>query len=85
MKASFLFADRSKVVELKPQTEAQQLLAYSIPTAARLADISEDTVRRAIACGDLPALRPGRGRGGKILIRRESFEKWLKLLESHGT
>lgn len=59
-------------------------LALSIPSCARLTGISEDTIRRAIFAGEIPAMRPGRGRFGKVMVLRASLFAWLGQLESRG-
>lgn len=47
----------------------------SIDSAARYADVSDDTIRRALSRGDLTALRPARGR---VVIDRLEIDAWLR-------
>ena len=55
--------------------EDQKPIAYNVQSAARLADCSEATIRRAIDAGYLDAVKP---RGTAILrIPRESLQQWL--------
>jgi len=42
-------------------------------------------IRRAIAAGEMPALRIGRGRSGAMHVRRAAFEQWLRHKEQQGT
>jgi excisionase family DNA binding protein len=44
---------------------------------AELTGLPIGVIRRAIANGEMPALRLGRGRGGAMRVRREAFEQWL--------
>jgi excisionase family DNA binding protein len=56
-------------------TVATRRLLTVRETAARLA-VSEDTVRRRIAEGSLPAVRLG-GRGSAVQIDEGELERWL--------
>ena len=53
-------------------------VSYRTPTAAYVADISERTVQRYVASGELPSVRLGKIR----LIRREALLKFLAARES---
>ena len=53
-------------------------VSYRTPMAAYVADISERTVQRYVASGELPSVRLGKIR----LIRREALEKFLAARES---
>lgn len=55
-------------------------ITVSIREAAELTGASPDSIRRAIWCGDLQALRPGRGKQGKMLIFKDDLVAWLKSL-----
>lgn len=57
-------------------TTEDKPLAYNVQTAARLADCSEATIRRAVDAGYLEAVKP-KGTG-LLRIPRESLEEWLK-------
>ncbi len=47
--------------------------------------LSVHAIRRAIAAGEMPAIRMGRGRKGAIHVRCEVFEQWLLRKEQQGT
>jgi excisionase family DNA binding protein len=53
-------------------------VSYRTPMAAYVADISERTVQRYVASGELPSVRLGKIR----LIRREALENFLAARES---
>lgn len=56
-------------------TTQEEPLAYNVQSAARLADCSEATIRRAIDSGNLNAVKP---KGTAILrIPRESLQQWI--------
>jgi excisionase family DNA binding protein len=48
-------------------------LALRTPNAARAADVSERTIQRLIASGELPSIRVGKIR----LVRRKALEEFL--------
>lgn len=49
--------------------------------AAQTANVSLDTIRRAINSGKLRAKRTGKGGGGKYLISVQALEDWFSELE----
>lgn len=48
-------------------------LSYTIREAAETTGYSEDTIRRAIRCGDLPVIR----KTSRPVILRTDLEAWL--------
>ena len=71
-------------MEPEAATDFQHRLTYSIADARRATGLSDDTIRRAIQNGELPALRPGTGKQGKIVVLRKSLLAWLERLEGRG-
>lgn len=55
--------------------EAGPTRYLSIIAAATYADVSDDTIRRALSRGDLTTLRPARGR---VVIDRLEIDSWLR-------
>jgi excisionase family DNA binding protein len=55
-------------------------LAYTIPDAAEAVSVSEDTIRNAIAGGNLSAYRPRIGRDPlrTLLIDADELRAWLR-------
>jgi excisionase family DNA binding protein len=51
-----------------------EALAYKIPEAAKVAGVSQDTIRRAIRKGDLAAKYPT----SHAVIMRDELEAWLR-------
>lgn len=74
-------ADENASPMVKQKENLAQRFAFSIKQAAELTGLSEDTIRRAINSGNLCSFRPGRGKLGKIMIRREAIDDWIKRLE----
>lgn len=62
------------------QSHLEHRITLSIREAALATGVSQDSIRRAIWCGDLQALRPGRGKQGKIVIFKDDLVAWLKSL-----
>ena len=78
--------EREMTIENQPESSSiKQLLErrmlLSIIEASKLCGVSVDTIRRAIKRGDLPHARPGRGQQGKVMIRPEALQDWIKDLE----
>ncbi len=54
-------------------------VVYSQADAAKAYGVSVDTLRRAIAAGDLRAKRLGDSdKGGKRLIHRDALDEWYE-------
>lgn len=49
-------------------------LCYTIPTAAKVLDLHESTVRTLVHVEGFPVFRVGR----KILIKRDRLQEWVK-------
>lgn len=48
-------------------------LTWTIPEAAKAAQVSDDTMRMVVRRGDIPSLRIGR----RVLIARKVLEEWI--------
>jgi len=57
--------------------QPQSRLYVTPAEMAQLTGLHIRTIRQAIAAGEMPALRMGRGRSGAMHVRREVFERWL--------
>jgi excisionase family DNA binding protein len=49
---------------------------------AAMTGLSLYAIRRAIAAGEMPVIRLGRGRSGAMHVRRAVFDQWLREKET---
>ena len=58
------------------RSSAPTPISYSIPDAAEAVGVSEDTIKKAIASGDLTRRYPN----SKPLIRHDDLDEWVASL-----
>ncbi len=59
-------------------TQQPQSRLYVTPAEmAQMTGLHIRVIRQAIAAGEMPAFRIGRGRSGAMHVRRAAFEEWL--------
>jgi excisionase family DNA binding protein len=68
----------SLLKELTEATAVRQPEYLSIRSAAALADLSYDHVRRAVERGELPASDKGNGKKHVYRIARPDFDRWMQ-------